>query len=99
MADINVNFAIRQFLPQPQGTPIVAPIGCSQVVLENTDPLNAIQVYTDPSTAATILATTKNLPAGLELTLRASVLCWGPGTAICYITGGVSMPVAVTFLR
>lgn len=115
MSDINANFAIRQFtvLPltpptpsattpaaSPGGTPIVCPIGCSQIVLENTDTVNSIQVYTDPATSLSIAATTKNIPPGLELTLRASILAWAAGAVVCFVSSPNSGGVCtVTFLR
>lgn len=109
MADISPNFAIRQFMPAPlvvvtggkatpaSGVAIVAPIGCAQVVIENTDTGNAIQVWTDP---AAPMATQKNIPAGLELTLRASALAWGAGATVCYVSAANPQGVVTcTFLR
>lgn len=105
MADASPNFAIRQVQPQPftqgvtpqGGTPIVAPISCTQVVIENTDPTNAVTCYTDPQNVA---MTSKTIPPGTELTLRASVIAWGPNTAVCYVTAAASLaPCVVSYLR
>src|SRR5579872_3019345 len=106
MADANPNFAIRQFttangvaIPGQGGLwiPIVAPITCGQIVLQNMDQTNNCNVRSDPADPKT----QKVLNAGLELTLRASQgAAWGPGMLVCYVQPVAGQgPIVGTFLR
>jgi hypothetical protein len=105
LADSSKNFSIRR-LPTAAtsadgqwGVPVVCPIACSQVVIENGDASNAQYVRSDrvePDTQ-------KTLPAGLELTLKchsSGDAIFQPGEIVCYIAPSSGAgPVIVTFLR
>jgi hypothetical protein len=105
MADVHKYFAIRRVAVAATGpdgkpgTPIVVPIDCTQIVIENTDAANDMTVYTDPDDGTT----TKTLPKSLELTLRATSsgdCVFLRGDTICRIApSSGSGPVCVTFLR
>ncbi len=101
MADASKYFAIRVLptkVPVVAGdwTPIVCPIACTQIVIENRDAVNAQAVRSDVADSAT----EKYLPASLELTLRASAQCWNPGDLVCVVAAAAgSGPVCVTYLR
>lgn len=87
MSDSSKNFALRRLdltVEAPNwGVAVVCPIACTQVVIENTDASNVCACRTDPND----VGTEKNIPAGLELTIRATssgdpvfqaneVVCW-----------------------
>jgi len=98
MSDVNPNFAIRQIAGDVNAwLPVIAPITCGQIVLQNTDGTNPVKVRSDPNDATT----QKTTPTSTELTLRASgPSAWGPNTTVCYVqpTSTVS-PICVTFIR
>jgi hypothetical protein len=103
MADVSKNFAIRRFVPVAMGAdnlpgvPIVCPIDCTQVVIENGDTANAQNVYTDPSGAY------KVLPATVELTIRAfshGGAVFQQGEVVCRVAPVAGAgPVIVSFIR
>jgi hypothetical protein len=98
MSDVNPNFAIRTINGDTnQWLPVVAPITCGQIVIQNTDSANPVKVRTDAADAAT----QKNAPAGIELTLRGSgPSIWGPNTTVCFVQPTASeSPLVVSFLR
>lgn len=97
MADASKYFAIRRVATSSSiFTNIVAPIACSQVVIENGDSTNAQAVRSDASDSET----EKAIPASLELTLRASAQCWNQADVVCAVKSvSGSGPVIVTFLR
>ncbi len=105
MADLHPSFAIRRIatlaigpdgLP---GVPIVCPIDCTQIVIENGDTTNDQTVYTDPRDGTTL----KTLPAGLELTLRghsSGDAIFMRGSTVCRVAAATGTgPVIVSFLR
>lgn len=95
MPDVNAYVAIRR-LAIVGWTPVICPIACSQVVIQNADPLNAQAVRTDPLDPNT----EKPIAVSMELTLRASMICWAPGTVICYVGSTLGAgPAIVSFLR
>jgi hypothetical protein len=105
MPDVSKGFAIRRFVTasvgadNKWGTPIVCPIPCTQVVIENADGTNAQAVRTDPTDPDT----EKGLPASLELTIRASSSgdpVFQTGETVCRVAPAAgSGPVVVTFIR
>jgi hypothetical protein len=105
MPDVSKNFAIRRVVTGATGadgvwgTPIVCPIACSQVVIENGDGTNAQAVRTDPADGDT----EKGLPASLELTIRASSSgdpVFQVGEMVCRVKPASGAgPVIVTFIR
>lgn len=105
MTDVNKGFAIRRFVTAAAGpdglwgTPIICPIPCTQVVLENGDSVNAQAVRTDPADSNT----EKGLPASLELTIRANSSgdpVFQLGDTVCRVAPAAGAgPVIVTFIR
>lgn len=105
MADVSKYFALRRFVTAATGadgkfgTPIVCPIDCTQVVIENGDGTNAQAVRTDPDDPDT----EKGLPASLELTIRANSsgdAVFQRGEVICRVKpASGSGPVIVSFIR
>ncbi len=99
MSDSSKSFAVRRWATSTSvWTPIVCPIACTQIVIENTDASNAQAVRSDPNDSST----EKNLPASLELTLRASSAdpCWNIGDVVCSVLARAGAgPICVTFLR
>jgi hypothetical protein len=103
--DVSKNFAIRRWptaavgADGKWGTPIVCPIACTQVVIENGDATNAQAVRTDPTDSDT----EKGLPASLELTIRASSsgdAVFQVNEVVCRVAPAAgSGPVIVTFIR
>lgn len=105
MADACPNFSIRQILVQPiapglasaGGTPIVPPIACTEITIQNTDASNALTLFTDP---ANLTGSSKTIAASASLTLRASALCFGAGAPVAYVAGASGIqPCTLTFLR
>lgn len=96
MADVNPNFAIRNMPTNPlTWTPVICPITCAQIVIQNVDGVNAQRVRSDAADSST----EKGLPAGMELTLRASRPLWGAGTTVCFLLAAAGQgPVCVSFL-
>lgn len=106
MADVNKYFATRRFVTAAAGadgkwgTPIICPIACTQVVIENGDGTNAQAVRTDPADGDT----EKSLSGALELTIRATSSgdpVFQPGDMICRVAPGAATTplVIVTFTR
>lgn len=105
MPDTSKYFAIRRFVTAAAGadgkwgTPIVCPIDCTQVVIENGDGTNAQAVRTDPNDGDT----EKGLPASLELTIRANSsgdAVFQRGDTVCRVAPASGAgPVIVTFIR
>lgn len=104
MPDLSKNFSIRRFIPVAlgadnlPGVPIVCPMDCTQLVIENGDAVNAQNVYSDPTTGAY-----KVIPAGLELTIRAfshGGAVFQVGETVCRVAPVAgSGPLIVTFIR
>lgn len=105
MSDTSKNFAIRRLATAALGgdglfgTPVVVPIECSQVVIENGDAANAQAVRTDPNDGGT----EKTLPASLELTIRtgnAGCAVFQPGEVVCRVAPAAGNgPIIVSFIR
>lgn len=96
MADDSKYFAIRRLTTTTTTfIPVTCPIVCSQVVIENTDSVNAHTVRTDVADGAT----EKTLPQGAEITLRATAPCWNQGDVVCHLIAVAgSGPVVVSYL-
>lgn len=80
--DASKYFAIRRIVTDATWKPVIAPMDCGQVVLENGDSTNAQAVRSDQDDSDT----EKGLPASLELTIRATLGApFLKGTTICYV--------------
>jgi hypothetical protein len=105
MPDTCKYFAVRHFTPVAThsdglfGIPIVAPIDCTQVVIENGDAVNAQTVRSDPENGET----EKIITGSLELTLRfhsSGDPVIQRGDVVCRIAPVAGNgPVIVTFIR
>lgn len=99
------NFAIRRLATAAlggdglYGVPVVCPIACTQVVIENVDTVNAQVVRTIVDDGATA----KTIAAGLELTIRATSSgdpVFQPGEVVCRVAPAAGAgPICVTFIR
>ena len=99
MADASPNLAIRTLNGDPTAwLPVVAPITCGAVVIQNTDGAGQVKVRTDANDPTT----QKTAPPSMELTFRVSVITggFGPGQIICFVQPTqANLPLVVTFLR
>jgi hypothetical protein len=105
MADVSKNYSCRRIVTQATGAdnvwgvPVVCPIACTQVVIENADQSNAQAVRSDPNDGDT----EKQIPAGLELTIRATSSgdpVFQPGEVVCRVApASGNGPIVVTFIR
>lgn len=98
MSDVNGNLAIRTINGDPNlWLPVVAPITCSVIVIQNTDGSNSMKVRTDAGDPNT----EKTQPASMELTLRSVIpSAWGPNMTVCFVKpSAAETPIVVTFIR
>lgn len=97
MGDANKYFAIRRLATSAVFVAIIAPIECSQVVIENGDAVNPQSVRTDKDSGVT----EKTIPASLELTIRSNQpSSFQQGDIVCYVAAAAGAgPVIVSFTR
>jgi len=100
MADpLSTALRIKRFpLDAVQFQPIVVPVDCSYIIVENTDGSIAIQVCTDPTDASTI----KTIPVSSEFRVQtnAQTAPFAAGSTHFYLRGASGAPVAcVSFIR
>lgn len=75
--------------------PVVAPIDCRNIVIKNGDPINALNIDTDPLASDQ----RQQIPGGAELVIvsNSATFPWPAGALVAYVSGASGNPVVVRF--